>query len=92
MTIFVTADQPFSHKNIIHYSSRPFSSIEGQDEALITAWNKTISDHDTVYHLGDFTLGNKKNTRRLFAQLNGNIKVLANPWHHDSYWLSRIRL
>jgi calcineurin-like phosphoesterase family protein len=87
MTIFVTADQHFSHKNIIQYSSRPFSSIEDHDEALITAWNETVSDNDTVYHLGDFTLGNKKKARSLFARLNGNINVLANPWHHDTYWL-----
>ncbi|MGE5123600.1 MAG: hypothetical protein ACM3H7_03725 [Acidobacteriaceae bacterium] len=87
MTTFVTADQHFSHKTIIQYSSRPFSSIEAHDEALITAWNHTVSGHDTVYHLGDFTLGIKKNARSLFARLNGNIKVLANPWHHDSYWL-----
>jgi calcineurin-like phosphoesterase family protein len=87
MTIFVTADQHFSHKTIIQYSSRPFSNIEDHDEALITAWNETVSENDTVYHLGDFTLGNPKKARSLFARLNGNIKVVANPWHHDGYWL-----
>jgi calcineurin-like phosphoesterase family protein len=87
MAIFVTGDHHFSHRKIIQYSSRPFASIEEHDEALIAAWNKTVSINDTVYHLGDFTLGDKKKARSFFDQLNGTIKVLGNSWHHDKSWL-----
>jgi len=87
MAIFVTGDQHFSHKKIIEYSSRPFISIEEHDEELIASWNKAVSKNDTVYHLGDFTLGDKKKARSFFDQLNGIIKVLGNSWHHDKSWL-----
>ncbi len=32
----------------------PFDSFEEYDSEIIARWNKTVSDDDTVYHLGDF--------------------------------------
>jgi calcineurin-like phosphoesterase family protein len=57
------------------------------DETLIANWNEAVCPTDTVYHLGDFTLFNRGAASRYFAQLNGIIYVLSNPWHHDKRWL-----
>jgi len=57
------------------------------DEGEIAAWNSVVGPRDTVYHLGDVCLGGKSMARRYFIRLNGNIRVLSNPWHHDRRWL-----
>jgi len=85
--IWLTGDQHFWHTNVIKYCNRPFSSVDEMDEALIDAWNKYVKHDDTVYHLGDFTLGNRLIAEKYFRRLNGNIGVLEYPWHHDKRWL-----
>jgi hypothetical protein len=37
--------------------------------------------------LGDFTLGGEAES--LFKRLNGYIRVLEYPWHHDKRWLRK---
>jgi len=85
--IFLTADNHFGHANIIRFCNRPFANADEMDERMIASWNKVVSDSDFVYHLGDFTMGNKKQARRYFNRLNGNIIILGNPWHHDKRWI-----
>ena len=87
MTIWFTGDQHFWHTNIIQYCNRPFANVEEMDEALIDAWNKVVMPDDLVYHLGDFTLGNRLIAEKYFKRLHGYIRVLEYPWHHDSRWL-----
>lgn len=88
MTIWFTSDHHFGHENIIRFCNRPFQSIEEMDRVLIERWNEVVEPCDTVYHLGDFTLGDRDAARSYFNQLNGQIYVLANLWHHDKRWLS----
>ena len=47
-----------------------------------------MGQFDTVYHLGDFTLGNIIMAQQYFDKLNGAVHILNNPWHHDKRWLS----
>lgn len=85
--IWFTADQHFGHANIIKFCERPFATVEEMDAALIANWNKVVKPEDTVYHLGDFTLGDQVAAQKYFTQLNGNICILSNPWHHDKRWI-----
>lgn len=57
------------------------------DGELVKRWNLCVGLEDTIYHLGDFTLGNEQVAGQYFSQLNGDIRVLANIWHHDRRWL-----
>jgi len=82
-----TSDHHFGHANIIKYSNRPFQDVQEMEAELILRWNSVVDDDDTVFHLGDFTLGRKQQARKLFSRLKGRIIVLANEWHHDRYWL-----
>lgn len=59
MTVWFTADQHYGHNNIIKYTNRPFASLEEMNEALLARHNEKVQDGDTVYHLGDFSLGPK---------------------------------
>ena len=88
--IFLTADHHFGHNNIIKFTDRPFENIEQMDNTLIENWNSQVLPGDTVIHLGDFTLMDYAIARRYFSRLNGNVKILANPWHHDRRWLTGI--
>ena len=87
--IFMTSDNHFAHKNIIEYAKRPFKDVDEMDEFMVDRWNERVNYVDTVYHLGDFTLGDLKMATGYFARLNGRIIVLGNPWHHDKRWLPK---
>lgn len=89
---FFTADQHFGHANIIKHCERPFTKAKEMDEAMIAKWNEVITDADLVYHLGDFSLKSARAVMDYFAQLNGYIKLIAVPWHHDAAWLPRADL
>ncbi len=88
--IFVTADSHLGHENIIKFCNRPFETVAEMDQVLIDNWNKVVGPDNDVYHLSDFTLGAAFVARQYFRQLNGRIKVLANPWHHDKRWLQDV--
>lgn len=79
--IYFTSDTHFSHRNILKYCNRPFTSIEEHDETLITNWNSVVTTKDTVYHLGDFGFGSSKKLYELSLQLNGTIYLIQG--NHD---------
>lgn len=85
MQTFFTSDTHFDHKNIIQYCNRPFRNVEEMNLAMVEKWNSVISENDTVYHLGDFTLGDMRHFTRWASKLNGNIRIL--PGSHDHLWL-----
>ena len=89
MTVWFTSDQHFGHENIIKLCNRPFETVEEMDAVMIERWNSVVKSTDTVYHLGDFTLQNRKGAREYFRQLNGIVYMLSNPWHHDKRWLPK---
>lgn len=74
--IFFTADHHFGHENIIKFSERPFESLEHMNEELIKRWNEKIGPGDTVYHLGDISLGKPDFTKEILDRLNGNIHLI----------------
>jgi calcineurin-like phosphoesterase family protein len=56
MKTWFTADQHFSHFNIIKYANRPFKSSEGMDYEIVRRYQEKVKDGDTVYFVGDFSL------------------------------------
>ena len=80
--IWVTSDTHFNHANIIKYCNRPFSSVEEMNETIIANWNKVVSQGDTVYHLGDFALGDKSLIPDILERLNGHINLIIG--NHDN--------
>ena len=78
--IYVTSDHHFGHKNIIKYANRPFKNVEQMNTYMIQQWNKVVSENDVVYHLGDFALMPKKQTKKIMDQLKG-YKILIRGNH-----------
>lgn len=83
--IFFTADHHFGHENIIEFCNRPFVDVSQMDKELILSWNSVVGHEDTVYHLGDFTLGTR--AHGYMQQLNGRMLILGLHQHHDRRWL-----
>jgi calcineurin-like phosphoesterase family protein len=80
--IFFTSDTHFSHRKILDYESktRSFSSVEEMNGVLIDNWNSKITNKDIVFHLGDVSFDNEKNTIDIMNQLNGK-KILIRGNH-----------
>jgi calcineurin-like phosphoesterase family protein len=87
MTIFVTSDTHFGHKNLVfNFNSSPhkgfFDTLEDFDEAMISAWNSQVTNEDTVYHLGDFAICGVTRQKEVLERLNGNLILVKG--NHDS--------
>ncbi len=85
MSVFVTSDIHFSHRKILEYcpDSRPFSSVEEMNEAIVDNWNKKITNADDVYILGDVSFGKPKETCDFLDRLKGKRLYLV-VGNHDS--------
>lgn len=83
--LFFISDTHWSHKNVIKYSNRPFTSVEEMDEAMIENWNNTVTDKDIIYHLGDFSFANYDTTKSILKRLRGHKHFL---WgNHDQIFV-----
>ena len=52
---------------------------------MVEKWNSVVTENDTIYHLGDFTLDDIHHFTKWARQLKGTIKIL--PGSHDQPWL-----
>ncbi|UYB50110.1 metallophosphoesterase family protein (plasmid) [Lysinibacillus capsici] len=84
--MYFTSDTHFSHKKILQYESRPFTSVDEMDEALINIWNATIQPLDEVFHLGDFSLGSVEQTISILRRLNGKIHLIQGNHDLNKKW------
>lgn len=78
--IWFTGDTHFDHQRMAD-QWRPFNSVEEMNEKLIEAWNSKIKKGDRVYHLGDFSFGNKTKIEETLDRLNGQIHMIRG--NHD---------
>lgn len=85
---FFTADEHYDHKNMIEYSSRPFTSVDEMNEAMISRHNEIVGLDDTTIHVGDFTLRKNRGwiENALIKRLNGSHIFIIGS--HD-YWLDK---
>lgn len=82
--IWFTSDLHFCHNNILNYEpdSRPFNTIEEMNETLVQKWNDKVSAKDTVYVLGDLSMGRVEAAIEYIKRLNGKIILIRG--NHDT--------
>lgn len=85
MKTFFTSDTHFDDQYAIQYFNRPFQSVDEMNTIMVENWNNLVTEQDTVYHLGDFTLEDIRLFTKWVSKLNGTIKIL--PGSHDQPWL-----
>lgn len=78
---FVIGDIHDGEQDIITYNHRPFISVEDMHNAFVNNWNKTLSDDDIGWIIGD--IGNIK----ILQELRGKINIVIG--NHDNYKLIR---
>lgn len=83
--MWFTADEHYHHANIIDYCDRPFDNATEMDAAIIRNNNAIVKKRDTVYHLGDFIMGDQVDAQKIIDQLNGFHIFIKGS--HDT-WLS----
>jgi calcineurin-like phosphoesterase family protein len=84
------SDTHFSHKNIIKYASRPFTTVEEMDRSLIHNWNQSVEAEDQVFFLGDFGLGDVEHLNSICAQLKGDKICIRGNHDRNANWMMRI--
>ena len=85
---YYIADLHLGHEKIIELCSRPFSSIEEMDEALIAAWNKKVHRDDRVYIVGDLIYKSAADPEKYLSRLKGKKYLILG--NHDSDWLGKV--
>lgn len=86
--VYFFSDAHFGHKNMCKGVSewidldncRDFNTIEDMNNAIIESINSTVKNNDTLYHVGDLSLGGWKNIWNFrkqivcenIIQINGN--------------------
>jgi calcineurin-like phosphoesterase family protein len=77
----------YGHKRVIEYCNRPFDSVDDMDRYMIDQNNKVVTSHDTVVHIGDFSLYSRKFRdvqSKYISSLRGNHIFIQGS--HD-HWL-----
>lgn len=83
--VWFTSDTHFFHKKIMDFcpTTRIGKDYEEMTEMLVDAWNSCVKPNDTLYHLGDFSFGNKEKTIAILERLNGNIHLVQGNHDHQ---------
>jgi len=81
--IYFTADDHFSHSNIIKYCNRPFADAHDMNTTLTKNWNSVVKEEeDIIYVIGDFTMTHdEKHIAKLLEKLNGEKHLILG--NHD---------
>ena len=89
--VFVVSDLHFDHKNIIRFCNRPFKNTHEMNRAMLNNWNRTVSDHDRVYYLGDLTYGRGRHTIDFWlSKLNGEVRFIRG--NHDTDIITKAKV
>ena len=79
---YYTSDWHVGHRNIIRYSSRPFSSVDEMNEALTQRCNERVKSEDRLIVVGDCSL-NEALVAPFLAKLTCKNLILV-PGNHDT--------
>jgi calcineurin-like phosphoesterase family protein len=83
MTTLFISDLHFGHANILKFNpeTRPFSTIEEMDEAIIARWQEQVASNDTVYILGDMFFHKAAKSISIMKRLPGRKHIILG--NHD---------
>lgn len=89
MAVFFTSDLHLGHEKVAEL--RGFDSIAAHDRHLVDVWQSTVAPDDTVWVLGDITLGNPIGELVLLSVLNGTKHLVwgnhdqGHPMHRNAH-------
>ena len=80
MKNFYIADPHLGHENVIRFDARPFADGKEMNKKIIENWNRTVTNADKIYILGDFVWGNEVHWLDTVPKLKGK-KILIKGNH-----------
>lgn len=83
MQVHFTSDIHMSHRNIIKYCARPFTSVEEMNESLIQRWNDHVKPEDIVWSCGDFAFAKLDKIIDFISKLNGSLHMVTGNHDHE---------
>lgn len=95
--LFFTSDSHFGHKSMANHWRRGKFPVAGlgddqkdaMDAELIHQWNSVVPPCGIVYHIGDVTFRNAKETGKILDKLNGEVHLI--PGNHDKKQINVLR-
>jgi calcineurin-like phosphoesterase family protein len=81
MATWFTSDTHYGHDAIIRYCNRPYKSVGEMNFDMARRWNERVAPTDTVYHLGDFAMGDPERYPSFRHALQGQIVLVKG--NHD---------
>lgn len=82
MATFLIANCQFGRASVIKSNGRPFGNVIDMNEEMIENWNKSVSNEDTVIHLGNFAW-DPTTAAEALEKLNGK-QIWLVPAEHDN--------
>lgn len=79
---WVTSDLHFGHDREFIWKSRGYTSCAEMNDIQLEKFNSKVAPEDTVYILGDLTLGDLILAKPYLEKLNGHITVIRG--NHDT--------
>lgn len=81
---FILSDLHFCHKNILQFEPprHHFKDVDEMNDTIVSNWNETVTNEDTVHFVGDFGIGNPSRVVEQVNRLKG--KILLYPGNHDT--------
>jgi calcineurin-like phosphoesterase family protein len=86
MSIFFIADMHINEEDIIHYESRPYTTVDSMNYDILLKWNDIIKNNDIVYVVGDVGVDVDKYIKQLNGVkylIKGNHDVKSNQYYRD---------
>lgn len=78
MTVWFTSDTHFGHGGALGLFRRPFPNVAAMDAAMTRRWNEVVREGDTVWHLGDFAVGQSETRMgEILSALTGTKHLVA---------------
>ncbi|MBQ8940685.1 MAG: metallophosphoesterase [Firmicutes bacterium] len=82
--ILYIADCHFFHDRMCReMDKRGFANYEEMNEYMISQWNNKVTNRDSVYILGDFSISKSDATEKVLKRLNGKHHLIVG--NHDRY-------
>lgn len=80
MTTFFTSDTHFGHAGSLCWRTG-FRNVDEMDGEMVRRWNAVVTAADDVYHLGDFSFGDRNYSAAILRALRGRKHLVAG--NHD---------
>lgn len=83
MTVYLSSDPHFGHKNILGYCNRPYANVAEMDDDFIIRHNARVQPNDTWICMGDVGFYRGDRIADILDKLNGHKHLILGNHDHQ---------